>query len=74
MTLREEMKAVEESGGIYIPPYKLNEMVKISCRIVKTLTGNTAAVSMSYSDMRTILKMVDESLSHGIQQKMEGKA
>lgn len=71
MTLKEEMTLVEESGGVFIPPYKLNEMMKLSSKIVKLLTENTAAVSMCYRDMKTVMQMVDDALSHGIQKKEE---
>lgn len=69
MTLKEEMKAVEENGGTYIPPYKLNEMMKLSGKIVKLLTENSTAVSMCYSDMKIVMKMVDHILSCGVQEK-----
>lgn len=71
MTLKEEMESVKETGGTYIPPYKLNEMMKLSAKVVKLLTENTTAVSMCYGDMKIVMKMVDEILSHGIRKKEE---
>ena len=38
MTAIEEKKIAEENGYEYIPPYKLNEMMKLSSKIVKLLT------------------------------------
>ena len=67
MTLKEEMKSVEETGGIYIQPYKLNEMMKLSGKIIKLLTENTTVVSMCYRDMKIVMQMVDDILSHAIQ-------
>lgn len=65
MTLKDEMKKAEENGYKFIPPYKLNEMAKLSGKIVKMLTDNAAAVTLCYDDMKTVMKMVNSVLEQG---------
>ena len=73
MTLREEMKKVQEEGKIFIPPYKLNEMMKVAGKIVKILTDNAHPVGFSYDDMRIIMKIVDHTIDEHTQpQDQEG--
>ena len=57
MTLKDEMKKAEENGYKFIPPYKLNEMAKLSGKIVKLLTDNATAVTLCYDDMKTVMKI-----------------
>lgn len=68
MNLREEMKQAIEKGMIFIPPFKLAEMNKLASKIVKLLTDNITAVSLSYSDMKTVMAMVENTLDFGIQE------
>ena len=56
MTLNEEMKEAEEKGYKFIPPYKLNEMMKLSGKIVKILTDYNIPVTLCYDDMKIVLK------------------
>lgn len=69
MTLNEEMKEAEEKGYKFIPPYKLNEMMKLSGKIVKILTDYNIPVTLCYDDMKIVLKMANCALEQGIQQK-----
>ncbi len=68
MTLKDEIKIAEEKGYKYIPPYKLAEMMKLSSKIVKLLTDNVSAVTLSYEDMKTVMRIVDNALEQGIQE------
>ena len=65
----EEMKEAEEKGYKFIPPYKLNEMMKLSGKIVKILTDYNIPVTLCYDDMKIVLKMANCALEQGIQQK-----
>lgn len=67
MTLKEEMKKAQDEGKIFIPPYKMNEMMKVSSKIVKLLTENANAVTFGYNDMKIIMKIVNNSLEEHIQ-------
>jgi hypothetical protein len=71
MTLRDEIKQAEDKGYKYIPPYKLAEMMKLSTKIVKMLTDNVSAVTLSYDDMKTVMHIVDDVLSQGIQKEVK---
>lgn len=65
MTLKEEMKRAEDNGKDFIPPYKLNEIMKLASKIVKILTENSTAVTMSYGDMATVMRIVEETIEKG---------
>lgn len=62
MNTNDEMNKIISAGGKYIPPYKLQEMSKVSNRIIKILTDNVNAVSFSYEDIDIILDMVHYTL------------
>lgn len=65
LTLKEEMKRAEDNGKDFIPPYKLNEIMKLASKIVKLLTENSTAVTMSYGDMATVMRIVEETIEKG---------
>lgn len=66
MRLREEMtKALEERMEL-IPPFKLAEMSKTANKIVQLLADKAVPVSYGYSEMKIILKMVDNILGEGV--------
>lgn len=67
MTMREEMLKAQADGNEYIPPFKLNEMVKLAGKVVKLLTDNCSAVTFSYSDIKIVMRMVDNVLAEHIQ-------
>ena len=67
MTLKEEMKKAQDEGKIFIPPYKLNEMMKLAGKIVKLLTDNAHPVGFSYDDMAVIMRIVNNTLEERIQ-------
>lgn len=69
MTLKEEIENAQEKGLAFIPPYKLAEMTRLSNRIVKLLTDNMSAVSLSYDDMKTVLRIVSGILEQGVHEK-----
>lgn len=65
MTLKEEMDKAIQEGTTYIPPYKLKEMTKVSSKIIDLLTANMATVAFSYSDMKTVMRIVENVLEQG---------
>lgn len=65
MNLKDEIKRAEEKGMEFIPPYKLAEMMRLSSRIVKMLTDNVSTVTLSYSDMKKVMQIVDNAISQG---------
>lgn len=69
MTLKEEMEEALEAGKTFIPPYKLNEMMKVAGKIIKTLTENASSVTFGYEDMKVIMKIVDSTLEEHLQDK-----
>lgn len=69
MTLNDEIKHAAENGLAFIPPYKLAEMTKLSNKIVKLLTDNISAVTLSYDDMKTVLRIVGGILEQGVHEK-----
>lgn len=62
-TLAEEAERIKSERGYYIPPWKLNEMMKVASKIVNTLTSST--FQCTYADCRFILDIVAASLNVG---------
>ena len=71
MTLKEEMKKVQEEGKIFIHPYKLNEMMKLAGKIIKLLTDNACPVGFSYDDIKIIMRIINNVLEEHIQPKAQ---
>ena len=71
MTLREEVEKAAQEGKEIIPPYKLNAMMKLAGKIVNLLTDNMATVTLSYGDMKVIMRIVDNALSQGAEQPID---
>lgn len=68
MTLKQEIKYAEDNNKRFIPPYKLNEIMRLSGKIIKLLTENTTAVTLSYTDMETVMQIVGNALEQGRQE------
>lgn len=66
MRLREEITKALEEGMELIPPFKLAEMSKTANKIVQLLADKAVPVSYGYSEMKIILKMVDNILGEGV--------
>lgn len=60
---------ISSKGLAFIPPYKLAEMTRLSNKIVKLLTDNISAVTLSYDDMKTVLRIVSGILEQGVHEK-----
>ncbi|GAB5081346.1 hypothetical protein Osc1_05190 [Hominimerdicola sp. 21CYCFAH17_S] len=66
MNLQDEMRIAKERGLEFIPPYRLAEIMKLSQRVIKLLTDNTTAVTLSYSDMKTVMEIVNDVINKGV--------
>lgn len=62
-TLAEEAERIQSERGYYIPPWKLNEMMKVAGKVLNTLTGST--FQCTYADCRFILDIVLATLEVG---------
>ena len=54
--LKRECEEIAQRTGIYIPPYRLSNLMKIAQKITDTLMSN--AVFMSYHESLLVLRIV----------------
>jgi flavoprotein len=54
--LKKECEQITQRTGIYIPPYRLANLMKIAQKITDTLMSN--AVCMSYHESMLVLRIV----------------
>lgn len=54
--LKRECEEITQRTGIYIPPYRLSNLMKIAQKITDTLLTN--AVRMSYHESTLVLRIV----------------
>lgn len=54
--LKRECEEITQRTGIYIPPYRLSNLMKIAQKITDTLLTN--AVCMSYHESMLVLRIV----------------
>lgn len=71
MKLKEEMDKAVEQGLEFIPPYKIADMAKTANKITQILADKAMPISYGYSEMRIILRMVENTLAEGIREKEE---
>lgn len=71
MKLMEEINRANEEGLELIPPYKLAETAKTANKITQILADKAMPISYGYSEMRIILRMVENTLAEGIREKEE---
>lgn len=60
-SMAEEAEMIESELGFYVPPYQLNEMMKVASKIM-TLMVNFKP-QCTYNECKIILKMVEQALA-----------
>lgn len=68
MRLKEEIEKAAREGYELIPPYKLAEMSRVADKIVQLIANKASPIAYGYSDMKVILRMVDNIISEGIRE------
>lgn len=53
--LRRECEEIEQKNGIFIPPWRMEQLMKTAHRVVSTITGSSTC--MNYYETCLILRM-----------------
>lgn len=62
-TLAEEAERISAERGYYIPPWKLNEMMKVAGKVMGVLVG--ATFQTTYEDIDYIMAIVKATMEIG---------
>ena len=58
--IKREAEEITARTGLYLPPYRMNEMMNTAQRITNILT--TSTVGISYAECRMILHIVEVAI------------
>ncbi len=63
-TMKEEADAAESRGEIYIPPYRMAELMKMAHKIMGVLAAS-GGITVSYAECDVVLELVKQAAKQG---------